>query len=123
MVSFRETREMLLIAHHLRTIDDEEFALLYDLNTSENKDYPYWSYPQFDVDEWTDAECVSELRFLKADVYRLAEVFRIPNELKTYNGSVFDGKEAFCVFLKRFAYPVDILTLFQDLVGLSPKYV
>ena len=31
-----------------------------------------------DLDELTDAECKTELRFYRSDVYRLAEVLQIP---------------------------------------------
>ena len=31
-------------------ISDEEFVLLYNLNTSKNFDYTYWNYSRFDLD-------------------------------------------------------------------------
>ena len=112
MASFRQTREALLLAYYDNIIDAEEFALLYDVNTSKNYDYPYWSYPKFDLENLTDEECISEMRFYKADVYRLAEVFRIPEEVTCYNRSVFNGIEALSVFLKCFAH----LCRYSDLV-------
>ena len=39
MVSLRETREALLLAHHIGIINDVEFLLLFDLNKSKNPDY------------------------------------------------------------------------------------
>lgn len=36
MVSFREARDSLLIAYSSNLISYEEFAILYDLNTSKN---------------------------------------------------------------------------------------
>ena len=86
-------------------LTDEEFAVLYDLNTSKNLDFPYWKYESFDLDTFTDAECISEFRFYRNDVYRLAEALGIPNEFVCYNGSTFSGLESFCVLLKRLAYP------------------
>ena len=80
MAVFRDTRNALLLAHSA-DIPDEEFVLLYDLHTSKNLDYLYWSYNEFDLENWTDAECWSELRFLKGDLYRLFEVFDIPEEI------------------------------------------
>ena len=105
MASFRETREALLLAFDQNLINDEEFVLLYDLNRSKNPDYPYWNYERFDLDKWTDAECKTELRFYKTDVYRLADALNIPEQIYASNRSKFDGMEAFCVFLKRFSYP------------------
>ena len=101
MASLQETREALLLAHEQGIIDDEEFVLLLDLNKSKNPDYPYWKYN----DSMTDAECQTEFRFYQSDVYRLVNVLDIPDEITCYNRSVFNGIEAFCVFLKRFAYP------------------
>ena len=79
--------------------------MLYDLHTSKNLDYPYWSNNEFDLENWTDTEFRSERRFVKGDVYRLFKVFDIAEEITCYNQSKFSGLEAFCVFLKRFAYP------------------
>ena len=105
MASFRETREALLLAHDQALIDDNKFALLYDVNTSKNLDFPYWHYQKFDLDVWSDEECLSEFRFYKADVYRLYRVLQIPAQIQTYNRSLVDGLESFCIFFKRFAYP------------------
>ena len=44
MATFREAREALLFAYQDGSIDDTEFALLYDLNSSENLEFPYWKY-------------------------------------------------------------------------------
>ena len=57
-------------------IDDEELLLLYDLNSSKNLDLPSWRYDKFDLDTLTDAECKSEFRFLKHDIYTLLDVLR-----------------------------------------------
>ena len=85
MVTFRHTRNALLLAHSADIIPGEEFALLYYLHTSKNLGYPFWSYNEFDLENWTDAECRSELRYLKGDVYRLFEVFDIPEKITCYN--------------------------------------
>ena len=105
MSSLREIRDMLLFAHNDNFINDEEFLLLYDLNKSSNLELPYWSYDHFDLDLITDDECKSEFRFYKRDVYFLAEVLQIPDQMRCYNRVVVDGIEALCIFLKRFAYP------------------
>ena len=105
MAPFRNTRTALFYANDQNLIDDEEFVPLYDLNSSNNLDLPYWKYPEFDLDRLTDAECQAELRFLKSDVYMLAEVLQIPDVVRCYNRSIFNGIECFCVFLKRYAYP------------------
>ena len=98
MATFRETRNAVLLAHFADIIPDEEFVWLYDLHTSKNLDCPWWLYNEFDLNNWTDAECRSELRFSKGDVYRLFEVFDFPEETTCYNQSKFSGLEAFCIF-------------------------
>ena len=105
MSGFREVREMLLYAHASNMIDDTEFVLLYDVNSSKNPDLPYWNYPKFDLDNLTDQECLTDFRFYKNDVYNLKDVFQIPDEIVCYNRTVVDGLEALCIFLRRFAYP------------------
>ena len=57
MAAFRELREALLFAYQDGSIDDTEFALLYDLNSSENLEFPYWKYGRFDLDSMTDDKC------------------------------------------------------------------
>lgn len=57
MATFRETREALMIAHSDGVINDEEFIILYGLNTSKNLDFPYWKHAPFDLGTMTDAEC------------------------------------------------------------------
>ena len=59
----REVREDLLYSHLNGTLDDEEFALLYDINSSKNPDLPYWAYRPFNLDEMDDTECKTEFRF------------------------------------------------------------
>ena len=45
-------------------------------------------------------------------MYRLCDVFEIPEEMRYYNIMVFDKEEALCIFLKRFAHPCR----YQDLM-------
>ena len=54
MPNFRETREALLHVHSDNVIDDEEFALLFDLSTSKNRDIEYWKYHTFDLNSYDD---------------------------------------------------------------------
>ena len=67
----------------------------------------------------TDAECLSEFRFLRNDIYRLFDALAIPEDFISYNRSAFNGMESFCVFLKRFAYPSN----YSDLVLKFSRHV
>ena len=88
-------------------INNEEFVFifLYGIHRSKNFDFPYWNYTRFDLNEWTNDECLADFWFHRADVYRLFHALHIPAQITTYNQSLYDGLEAFCVFLKRYAYP------------------
>ena len=65
MATFRETREVLLMANDLTLMDEEELLLLSDVNTSKNFDIPYWKYSKLDLDSLTDDERKNEFGFLK----------------------------------------------------------
>ena len=105
IMSLKEVRNQLLISHDEGVINDEEFLLLYDLNTSNNLDLAYDSYPGFDFDDLEDDECLSEIRFYKNDLPFLAEVLGIPEVVKCYQRSICSGLEALCILLKRHSYP------------------
>ena len=93
-------------------IDDDECLLLYDLNRSKNLDVPCHSYEKFNLDSLSENESKSEFRFNKRDIYRLCDFFEISEEIRGYNGMVFDKEEASCIFVKKFAY----LCRYQDLM-------
>ena len=82
MVTLRDAKDLLILAYDDNLIDDVEFLLLYDINYSRN-DYPYWNYESFELENLTDAETWTEFRFLKNDIYRLKDILRLPDILKT----------------------------------------
>ena len=102
MPKLKTARDSLLIADSENILDDEELLLLFDVNRSTNLDLPYWSYESFDLDSWSEDECKSELRFFSADIKTLVNILQLP---ECNNGVVCGSVEAFCIFLKRFAYP------------------
>ena len=79
MAIFREARETMLLAPDKDIITAEEYFLLNDINTSKQ------------LDLLNDAECKSEFRFYRNDIYRLAGVLNTPDEIVCYNQSKFDG--------------------------------
>lgn len=105
MPKLKTVREVILLAHANRLIDDDECLLLYDLNRSSNLDLRYNNYEKFDLDLLNEDDCKSEFRFCKGDIYRLCDVFELPDKVRCYNGVVVQKEEALCIFLKRFAYP------------------
>ena len=111
MPNLRETRISLLYAYDSSITNDEEFVLLYDIDTAKSPDFPYWNYEAFKLDSTSDDECQGEFRFYKNDVYDLIEVLGFPETFTCYNGLTGDGTEALCIFLKRFAYPYRYLDM------------
>ena len=103
------------LAHASRLINTDEFLLLYDVNKPKNPDLRYTNYDHFDLDKMTDDECKTEFRFQKNDTYNLTDVLTLSDRIICYNGVNVDMVEAFCIFLKRLAYPcryVDMIPRF-----------
>ena len=59
MATFREVRDLVAVACFEDIIDEDEFLLLWDFNTSKNLDFPYEDYGRFDLDEMDDSECIA----------------------------------------------------------------
>ena len=85
MAKLRDTRDCLLSSFDRNMIDDEEFNILNDMNSSKNPDFPYWQYEPFDLDCLSDGECKTEFRFCKNYIYLLKEVMPLPDEIICYN--------------------------------------
>ena len=106
MPNLHDVRHCLLFGFEGNLLNDEEFILLYDLNTSMSSDFPSWQYDPFDLDKLCDDKCKAEFRFLEKDIYVLKDVLQIPDEVVCYNRLVVNGIETLCVLLKRFACPI-----------------
>ena len=106
VMTFREAREYVLYAFIESLINDEDFALLYDLNNPKNQDFHYWEYESFDLDAVSEDDAYAEFRFLKNDIKRLGRALRLPNEILCcfYNDLRIDSAEALCILLKRLTY-------------------
>ena len=86
-------------------LDDEEFFDLYDFYSSKNPDFPYDSYPQFDLGEMDDSECLADFRVHKRDIPALAYHLRITDNFYCQQHSVSDGIEGLCMLLQRLSSP------------------
>ena len=75
MASFKKIRELLVEIFVDGEINEDEFVLLYNANTSKNPIFPYENYEKFDFDSLDPAECKAEFRFEKRD---------LPSLLKSY---------------------------------------
>ena len=63
MATFSKVRELLLVSYDDGDISEDEFLLLYDVNSSKNPDFPYQNYEHFDLEELDESECLAEFRF------------------------------------------------------------
>ena len=105
MSAFREIRSILLQSFDDGEISENEFLLLYDVNTSKNPDFPYESYGKFDLNDMDDSECLFEFCFRKSDLPVLSEALRLSNYFTRQQGTICDGIKGLCIALRRFAYP------------------
>ena len=87
----------MLHCHTDNSIDDEEFILLYDVTKPANPELPYWTYPPFDLEKFSDDERNTEFRFSKNNIYSLVDALRIPDEVRCPNRQSIDTVEALCV--------------------------
>ena len=93
-----------LTASFFDVIDDDEFVLLYDAYSSKPI-FPYWKFPRLSVDEWSDVECETELRFAKKHLPELCECLGIPEKITCVQRTVCGGMEGLCILLKGLAFP------------------
>ena len=105
MASFKELRDLLVNSYDGKIISDEEFLLLYETFQSKNPDFDYKSFPSFDLDGISSADCYAEFRFEKQDIPLLAEALQLPPRFTCQQRSVCDSIEGLCMLLKRVAYP------------------
>ena len=83
MVSFKEITDLSVLSYGMNFINDAEFLLLYNSYSSENLYLPYHLYPEFDLQNFNEDECLTEFRFKKADIPRLVRALQIPQILST----------------------------------------
>jgi nuclease HARBI1 len=68
------------------------------------------------IDSFTDEECYHNLRFRRADLYRLYNITQFPLFIRCANGTTCNGEYAFCLLLYFIAYPTRLFTL-QSIFG------
>ena len=77
----------------MNSINDAEFLLLYNSYSSANLYLPYHLYPEFDLQNFNEDECLTEFRFKKADIPRLARALQIPDVIGCYQRKIWNGIE------------------------------
>ena len=59
--------------------------------SKENLYLPYHLYSEFDLQNFNEGECLTEFRFKKADIPRLARALQIPDVIGCYQGTIATG--------------------------------
>ena len=107
----KEINKQLLYADCDDLINDEEFILLCDIDSSKNLDFEYWPYPKFGIE--AKSNVISKLRFQRR------------NKLICYfcNNLRLESTEALCILLRQaYSCPyVDMSPLF-GMALLTTKY-
>ena len=119
MASLKTTRDALFIGHASGFITDAEFLLLRQQNSSDNLDFPYDNYPRFSLQDQSEADCKANFRLEKHHVGRLVDALQIPAIFKCDQGTICEGLEGLCIFLKHFASPCR----FSDLIPILGRPV
>ena len=94
-------------------IDEEEFLILQQIAPGEAEEdedavgngplHRMWD--RFNFENWTDADCWTDVRFRKVDKERLCNVFDLEPDMLTYNRVRFTAVEGLCLLLRRLAFP------------------
>lgn len=78
MVTFKETREILLASYASNIIMIEEYTLLFEENSQKNLDFPYYNYPPFNLESQSEAECKANFRVEKHYIPLVDDGLQIP---------------------------------------------
>ena len=105
MATFKENREMLLASFASNIITIEEYALLFEENSSNNLDFPYYNYPPFNLQSQSEGECRANFRVEKQQIPLVEDVLQIPQYFVCDQGTVCEGTVGLCMPLKRYSFP------------------
>lgn len=119
MLSVKQLHELVVLFFNRGLIDEADFLLLYSTFNPQNLELPY-GYPAFDFVNKDEDECLSEFRFTKIHIERLAQALQIPAVITCYQGTICDGIEGLCMLLRRLAYPCRYADMVQSFAKLVP---
>ena len=118
MATFKETREILLASYASNIITIEEYALLFEENSSNNLDFPYYNYPLFNLESQSEAECRANFRVEKHHIPLVEDVLQIPQYFVCDQGTQFAKEQkGFAWFWSDIPFLVDTQTWYLFLEG------
>lgn len=65
----------------------------------------HWKFPRFELQSFTEEECLNNFRFGKDDIPRLQRAMHLPEVMTSASRTKWNGLEGLCVVLRRLAYP------------------
>ena len=102
-MSLRSIRAVLTYSYVDEIFSEGQFVLLYDHYKLKNPDFSHEHKSRFDFDDLKEAEFQAHFRVEKRHLHDLASAIQIPPSFQTYQRSVVEVVEGFCMLLKRFA--------------------
>ena len=79
------------------------------------KIHPYWDFERFDLENFDDAQCLTDFRIRKNDIFCLKECLQLPENIDCSSRSACESVEGLRIFINRLSYPcrcTDIIPLF-----------
>ena len=99
------SRNSLLLSCVENIINEDEFALLYELNNSKEI-YPFWKYDKFDFENMDKAQCKREFLFLCSHTYDLKKnKYSRENSYLSENSKFQSWCAMHLILLKWLAFP------------------
>ena len=99
------SRNFFLASYASNIITIEEYALLFEKNSSNNLDFPFYNYPLFNLESQSEAECRANFRVEKHHIPLVEDVLQIQQYFVCDQGMVCEGTEGLCIILKRYSFP------------------
>ena len=76
---------------------------------------PIGIFERFDLENFDDAQCLTDFRIRKNDIFHLKECLQLPENIVCSQRSTCESVEGLCIFLNRLSYPcrfTDMVPLF-----------
>lgn len=119
-MSLKNVQECILLSYTQNLLDDEEFCLLYNANSSNYLVFDHKQYSKFTLEVISEEECLASFRFRKLDIPYLAHTLRLPDKFVCANRTAASREEGLCILLKRLAYPCRYVHIMPQF-GRSPQ--
>ena len=104
-MSFRETREMLLLAYDGKMISNEAFLVLWESCRFKNPYFPQSLLQDLILKTLTKQNVWQSLESRNTVIPVLANVLQLPVNIRCQHRTICDTIEGLCMLLRMFSYP------------------